>query len=106
MTLVDRKTRNQEKLSPAIYAALVYSLFQNPAPMFAGVLCAAIAAIMTAVKTGHQSLWICVALLVLTGTARALDMRQYQLQKSNLTEHDAARWEVCYQVGAMASGVA
>ena len=106
MTLVARKTRrNQEKLSPAIYAALVYSLFQNPAPMFAGVLCAAIAAVMTAVKTGDEWLWICVALLVLTGSARALDMRQYQLQKCNLTEHDAARWEIRYQIGAMAYGV-
>ncbi len=103
MTLVDRKTRrDQGNLSPAIYAALVYSLFQNPAPMFAGVLCAALAGVMTAVKTGNQSLWVCVGLLVLTGTVRALDMRQYQLRKSGLTEHDAAHWEVRYQIGAMA----
>src|SRR3978361_377001 len=102
MTLVDRKTRNQEKLSPAIYAALVYSLFQNPAPMFAGVLCAAIAAVMTAVKTGNEWLWVCVALLVLTGTARALDMRHYQVRKSGLTENEAGHWEIRYQIGAMA----
>ena len=40
--------------------------------MFAGALCAAVAAIMTAVKTGNAWLWPCVALLVLTGAARAL----------------------------------
>ena len=42
MQLVDQEqSSNKEAVSPAIYAALVYSLFQNPAPMFAGALCAA-----------------------------------------------------------------
>jgi diguanylate cyclase (GGDEF)-like protein len=102
MQLVDQKKRSsQEELSPAIYAALVYSLFQNPAPMFAGVLCAAIAAVMTAVKTGNVWLWPCVAFLVVTGAVRAVDMHQYQRRKSGLTEAEAAHWEIRYQVGAM-----
>src|SRR5450432_4078403 len=101
MTLVDRKTRrNQENLSPAIYAALVYSLFQNPAPMFAGVVCAAIAATMTAVKTGNVWLWPCVALLVVTGAVRAIDMHLYQRRKPGLTEAEASHWEIRYQIGA------
>ena len=64
MQLADQTRDTDQKMSPAIYAALVDSLFQNPGPMFAGALCAAIAAIMTALKTGEPSLWPCVALLV------------------------------------------
>jgi diguanylate cyclase (GGDEF)-like protein len=102
MRFVDQKKRNKrEALSPAIYAALVYSLFQNPAPMFAGVVCAAIAATMTAVKTGNVWLWPCVALLVVTGAVRAADMHKYQRCKPGLTEAEAAHWEIRYQIGAM-----
>jgi PAS domain-containing protein len=102
MLFVGRKKRSiQEALSPAIYAALVYSLFQNPAPMFAGVICAAIAAVMTAVKTGNVWLWPCVALLVVTGALRAADMRRYQQCKPGLTEAEASHWEIRYQIGAM-----
>jgi len=75
MQLAGQNPEPDQKVPPSIYAALVYSLFQNPAPMFAGALCAAVAAIMTAVKTGNAWLWPCVALLIVTGAARALDMR-------------------------------
>jgi diguanylate cyclase (GGDEF)-like protein len=102
MQLVDQEQRsNKEALSPAIYAALVYSLFQNPAPMFAGVLCAAIAAVMTAVKTGNVWLWPCVGFLVVAGAARAVDMHLYQQRKPGLTEAEASHWEIRYQIGAM-----
>jgi diguanylate cyclase (GGDEF)-like protein len=101
MQLAGQNSDPDQKMSPSIYAALVYSLFQNPAPMFAGALCAAVAAIMTAVKTGDAWLWPCVALLVVTGSARALDMHQYQRRKSSLTENEAAHWEIRYQIGAM-----
>jgi PAS domain-containing protein len=90
-----------QKMSPSIYAALVDSLFQDPGPMFAGALCAAVAAIMTALKTGTAWLWPCVVLLVVTGAVRALDTRRYQWRTSELTSDEAARWEVRYQVGAM-----
>jgi len=88
-------------MSPSIYTALVDSLFQDPGPMFAGVLCAAVAAMMTAVKTGNAWLWPCVVVLVVTGALRALDSRQYLQRKEALTAHDAVRWELRYQVGAM-----
>jgi diguanylate cyclase (GGDEF)-like protein len=90
----------QQKMSPSIYAALVDSLFQDLGPMFAGALCAAVAATMTAVKTGNAWLWPCVALIVVSGAVRALDTRQYQ-RKSGLTPDEVARWEVRYQIGAM-----
>jgi diguanylate cyclase (GGDEF)-like protein len=89
------------KMSPSIYAALVDSLFQDPGPMFAGALCAAIAAVMTAVKTGNEWLWPCVALLVLTGAGRAWDTRRYKQRKSTLTANEAPHWEIRYQIGAM-----
>jgi diguanylate cyclase (GGDEF)-like protein len=101
MQLAGQNPEADQKVPPSIYAALVYSLFQNPAPMFAGALCAAVAAIMTAVKTGNAWLLPCVALLVLTGAARALDMHLYQRRKASLTENEAAHWEIRYQIGAM-----
>jgi diguanylate cyclase (GGDEF)-like protein len=95
------QTTDNDKISPSIYAALIDSLFQDPGPLFAGALCAAVAAIMTAVKTGNVWLWPCVALLVITGAVRALDTRQYQRTKASLTPEGVARWEVRYQIGAM-----
>ena len=95
------QTTDNDKISPSIYAALIDSLFQDPGPLFAGALCAAVAAIMTAVKTGNVWLWPCVALLVITGAVRALDTRQYQRTRASLTPERVARWEVRYQIGAM-----
>jgi diguanylate cyclase (GGDEF)-like protein len=101
MQFASQTRDSDQKMSPSIYAALIDSLFQDPGPMFAGALCAAVAAIMTAVKTGNAWLWPCVALLVVTGAVRALDTRQYQKRKSDLTSDEAARWEIRYQIGAM-----
>ena len=101
MQLAGRAPEPDQKMSPSIYAALIDSLFQDPGPMFAGALCAAVAAVMTAVKTGNAWLWPCVALLVVTGAVRALDTRHYLYRKSSLTSAEAARWEIRYQIGAM-----
>ena len=73
MQLASPNKAPDQKMSPTIYAALIDSLFQDPGPMFAGALCAAVTAVMTAVKTGNVWLWPCVALLVVTGAVRALD---------------------------------
>ncbi len=101
MQLASQVKEPDQELSRSIYAALIDSLFQDPGPLFAGALCAAVAAFMTALKTGNPWLWPCVGLLVVTGAARALDMRRYKRRKSTLTSKEAARWEVRYQVGAM-----
>jgi diguanylate cyclase (GGDEF)-like protein len=101
MQLADKNRDADQRMSPSIYAALVDSLFQNPAPLFAGAVTAAIAAIMTALKTGNENLWPCALLLIVTGAYRAIDMRRYQQEKSVLTAARAACWEVRYQVGAM-----
>jgi diguanylate cyclase (GGDEF)-like protein len=90
-------------MSPAIHAALIDSLFQDPGPMFAGALCAAVAAVMTAIKSGDPNLWPCALLLIVAGAFRALDMRYYRrLRDSNqLSQMGIASWELRYQVGAM-----
>jgi diguanylate cyclase (GGDEF)-like protein len=102
MQLAHQSGEPDQKMSPSIHAALIDSLFTDPGPMFAGSLCAAVAAVMTALKTGDPWLWPCVALLVVTGAMRALDTRQYQRRSSTLTPEGVARWEVRYQIGAMA----
>ena len=101
MQLASQTGDPDQKMPPSIYAALIDSLFQDPGPLFAGALCAAVGAIMTAVKTGNPWLWPCVALLVVTGAVRALDTRQFRQRNSGLTSNEAARWEVRYQFGAM-----
>jgi len=106
MQLASQSGEPNQKLSPTIYAALIDSLFQNPAPLFAGAVLVAIAAVMTAVKTQVDLLWPCAALLIVTGAARALDMHWYKTRKSVLTVEAVARWEMRYQLGAMAYAAA
>jgi diguanylate cyclase (GGDEF)-like protein len=101
MQLAGQTKDPDQKMSPSIYAALVDSLFQNPAPMFVGALFAAVAAVMTALKSGDRLLWPCVVLLIVTGALRAIDMHKYKTRESILTADEAARWEIRYQIGAM-----
>ena len=101
MQLAGQTTDSELKMSPSIHAALTDSLFQDPGPLFAGALCAAVAAIMTALKTGNMWLWPCVALLVMTGALRAIDTGKYQRRKSTIMPEGVARWEIRYQFGAM-----
>src|ERR1700753_724494 len=97
----DQDKASDLTMSPSIYTALVDSLFQDPGPMCVGAVCAGLAAIMTAVKSGNSWLLPCVALLVVTGAVRALATRHYLRRKSGLTLDEAGRWEIRYQVGAM-----
>ena len=54
MQLVDQKKRSsREELEPILYAALVDSMCQNFWPMFIGSVCTAVAAVLTALKTGN-----------------------------------------------------
>ncbi len=106
MQLAGQNTDPDQKISPSIYAALVDSLFQNPGPMFAGAVFAAIAAVMTALKSGDDLLWPCAGLLIVTGAFRALDMHRYKGRKAALTADDATRWEIRYQIGAMLYAIA
>ena len=103
MQLADyKKRRNKEEaLSPSIYAALVNSMCQNFWPMLIGTICSALAAFMTALKTGNLWLWPCALLIIAIGTARAFQMREYERRTSVLTFEQAAYWEPRYLVGAV-----
>ena len=91
------------KVSPAIYAALVDLLFQNSASMFLGTLCAGVAALMTAVKTGDPWLWPCAAFIVLAGIVRSVQMRKYDSRKASIGEAEARIWEVRYSIGSFSA---
>ena len=78
MQFASRPRETDQKISPSIRAALINSLFEAPAPLFAGIVFAAIAAAMTALKTGNDLVWPCVVLLVVTGAVRAFDLQRYQ----------------------------
>jgi diguanylate cyclase (GGDEF)-like protein len=106
MRLVDQTAESETKMSAPIYAALIDSLYQNPAPLFAGVVSATFAAVLTALKTGSVWLWPCVGLLLFIGTLRALDTGRYRTQKRKLTPDEVARWETRYQIGATFFAVA
>ncbi len=98
MQLAETEQIELDPKSP-IYAALVDSLFQNPAPMLAGAICAGAAAIMTAVKTGNVLLWPCALVIVLIGTVRAIQIGGYVKRRSVLRPDEAASWERKYMIG-------
>jgi diguanylate cyclase (GGDEF)-like protein len=103
MQLADYKKRRDEEeaLSPSIYAALVDSMCQNFWPILNGTVCAAVTALMTALKTGNVWIWPCVVLIVVIGTARAFQMRKYEKRTEMLTPAQAEEWEPRYRVGAV-----
>ncbi|QDW40923.1 EAL domain-containing protein [Bradyrhizobium sp. KBS0727] len=101
MQLASQTAEQDQNVSPSTYAALIDSLFQNAAPLFAGAVMVAFAAAMTALKTDVMLLWPCVALLMLIGAIRALDMHLYRKRKSVLTADEASRWERRYQFWAI-----
>ncbi|MDA9547049.1 MULTISPECIES: bifunctional diguanylate cyclase/phosphodiesterase [unclassified Bradyrhizobium] len=85
---------------PVNPAAQIDSLFEAPGPLLAGLIFVSIGAALTALKTGETLIWACVALLVLAGTVRAIDLRRYQGRKSSVTAEAAKRWQARYQIGA------
>ena len=95
-----------QKISPSIRAALIDSLFENPAPLFASIVFVAVAAALTALKTGEDPIWACVALLIVAGAVRAFGLRRYQARKSVLTADENAQWKKRYQIGAMIQAAA
>jgi diguanylate cyclase (GGDEF)-like protein len=103
MQLADYKKRRSEEeaLSPAIYAALVDSMCQNFWPILNGTVCAAVLALLTALKTGNVWIWPCAVLIVVIGTARAFQMRKYEMRTEMLTPAQAEEWEPRYRVGAV-----
>ncbi|MGO8909586.1 MAG: putative bifunctional diguanylate cyclase/phosphodiesterase [Bradyrhizobium sp.] len=106
MQLTNHPRAADLEISPSIRAALIDSLFETPAPLLTGLAFGAIAAAMTALKTGESLIWACVALLIVAGAVRAFDLQRYWARKSTLTADEAARWKNRHQIGAMIQAAA
>jgi len=92
MQLANHPTETKKKMSPAINAALVDSLFMNPAPMVFGAFGPAIAGSLIAAVTGDILSWLCVPLFIVVGVARALQMYRYKQRNAPLTTTEAVIW--------------
>jgi diguanylate cyclase (GGDEF)-like protein len=106
MQLATPSGEPDQEISPSIRAALIDSLFETPAPLLAGIVFVAIAAAMTALKTGEDLIWACVALLIVAGAVRAFDLQRHQARKSTLTADQAVQTTKRYQIGAMIQAAA
>jgi diguanylate cyclase (GGDEF)-like protein len=106
MQLASQSGEPDQKVSPSIRAALIDSLFENPAPLFASIVFVAVAAALTALKTGEDLIWACVALLIVAGAVRVFGLQRYQARKSTLTANENAQWKKRYQIGAMIQAAA
>jgi diguanylate cyclase (GGDEF)-like protein len=106
MQLASQSGEPDHKISPSIRAALIDSLFENPAPLFASIVFVAAAAALTALKTGENLIWACVALLIVAGAVRLFGLQRYQARKSTLTANENAQWKKRYQIGAMIQAAA
>jgi diguanylate cyclase (GGDEF)-like protein len=106
MQLAEQKNDSDRGTSPKISAALIDSLFEAPGPLLAGIVFVAIAAAMTALKTGQPLAWAFVLFLMVAGAVRAFNLHRYQARKSSLTDEEAAQWQKRYQIGAMIQAAA
>ena len=106
MQLAKHPPETELKTSPSIRAASIDSLFEAPGPLLAGIIFVAIAAAMTALKTGEDLIWACVVLLVASGANRVLDLQRYLARKATLTSDEAAQWHKRYQFGALVQAAA
>src|SRR5262249_19810008 len=106
MQLATQREISDHEISPSTRAAPVDSLFESPGALLAGIIFISIAAAITALKTGQQLTWTCVALLILAGAIRLVDLRHYLSRKSTLSAVEGARWEKRYQVWAMVQAAA
>jgi diguanylate cyclase (GGDEF)-like protein len=106
MQLAKHPTETELNTTRSIRAASIDSLFEAPGPLFAGIIFVAIAAGMTALKSGDNRIWACVVLLVLAGAIRVFDLQRYLPRKATLTSDEAERWRKRYLIGAMIQAAA
>jgi diguanylate cyclase (GGDEF)-like protein len=106
MQLANQREISDQEKSPSERATHLDSLFESPGAAVAGIVFVSMAAAMTALKTGQDLTWGCVALLILAGAARVFDLQRYQARKSTLSEDEAAQWKKRYQILAMVQAAA
>ena len=92
-----------QPLPAEIYLSLVDALFKDSRSLFVGSLAASITALITAWKTGEQSLYLCSVAMVIVACIRALDFQAYVARRPLLvTIEEARQWELRYVIGAAA----
>jgi diguanylate cyclase (GGDEF)-like protein len=106
MQLAKHPTITELKTSPSIRAAAIDSLFEAPGPLLAGIIFVAIAAAMTALKSGENLIWACVVFLVAAGAVRVFEVQRYLARKAALTSDEAAHWQKRYLIGAIIQAIA
>jgi len=105
MQIASQTGEPDQPMPPTISAALVDSLFMNPAPMIFGAFGPAIAGAVIATVTGDLLCWLCVPLFIVVGLARAQQMYRYKQRNSRLTVEESVVWERRYRLGAIAYGI-
>jgi len=82
---------------------MVDALYSDARSLFAGTISAALAAAVTAIKTGDWTFFTCMAALIVVGGVRGGDMRAYARQPQKpASAQEARRWEVRYIIGSAA----
>ena len=90
MQLVDQKKRSsREELEPCSTRRWSIPCARTSGRCSSGSVCAAVAAVLTALKTGNVLLWPCAALIIGIGTVRAFQMRKYERRTEVLTFEQA-----------------
>ena len=95
-----RRPRQKEQLPAEIYVSLVDWLYNNSFAMLSGAVGAAIAVLLTAIKTDYWMLWYCAAAIGLIGALRAWDMHNYARLTVPRTPELMREWEIRYAIGA------
>jgi len=96
-------SRDGQPLPAEIYVSLVDALFKDVRSLCVGSLAGAITALITAWKTGEESLYLCSLAMVLVTGVRALDVRAFVARRPYLTTIEEMRgWELRYVIGASA----
>jgi len=95
--------KEKNELPSEIYISLVGSLYSDPRTLLAGAVGTTAAALVTAVKTGEPALWLCTLAIAAISGLRAIEMRAFAQQRSEIrTAEAAARWELRYVIGSAA----
>ena len=106
MRFWERRSTPTDKAQPLpaeIYFSLVDALFDDTRSLFVGSLAASITALISAVKTGEQALYLCTVAIVIVTCMRALDVHAYARRRPLITSvEEARRWELRYVIGASA----
>ena len=88
-------------LRDEVYISLVRSLYADPRTLIIGSSGTVLAAVLSAVLTGHPAFYACAAILLCLTLTRAADVAQFKAAGHKMCNRgDASRWEIRYTVFA------